>query len=258
MTTWVLLALVWPKSHPSVPSRDALQVAWSLFLWEQLKVLCPLLWVLWHPSQSYSAQMDIWKPLSPPQLYHPQHYWHSAGARDESTFSAVLLYGDPQTVYFGRNLGFKTPRRLGLSWKMYPLQWVPDSVIRAKGWKKKCQFKDETWLHGDTWALSVLILVVIGIKLAHVDMALKGKKTTSHFLFNLSFKPAFFQTSGGVFTAVCFAVAWRPSLAWQPAVPRAVCMFRRETHREEVKIYAGRKGNTLFWEVRGWLGVAVG
>lgn len=40
----------------------------------------------------------------------------------------------------------------------------------------------------------MLILVVIGIKLAYVDTALKGKETTSHLLFNLSLvKSTFFS-----------------------------------------------------------------
>lgn len=34
--------------------------------------------------------------------------------------------------------------------KMYPPQWVCASVIRARGWKTKCQLRDVIWLHGDT------------------------------------------------------------------------------------------------------------
>lgn len=39
-------------------------------------------------------------------------------------------------------------------------------------------------------SLVELILVVIGIKLAHADVALKGKKTPSHLLCNVSLFPS--------------------------------------------------------------------
>lgn len=96
--------------------------------------------------------------------------------------------------------------------------------------EKETPTRDVIWLHGDTSALSALILVVIGIKLVHVDTALKGEKTTSHLLFNLSLFSSrpFFQTSGAVCLCccLCYGVAWRSSLAWQTAVPRAVRVFR--------------------------------
>lgn len=52
-------------------------------------------------------------------------------------------------------------------------------AVPAQGWDL------DPWKH---LSLVELILVVIGVKLAHVDTALKGKKTTSHLLWNASFQ----------------------------------------------------------------------
>lgn len=41
-------------------------------------------------------------------------------------------------------------------------------------------------------SLAQLILVVIGVKLARVDMVLKGKETTSHLLCKVSFQSTLF------------------------------------------------------------------
>lgn len=96
----------------------------------------------------------------------------------------------------------------------------------------------------------MLILVVIGIKLAHVDTAPKGKKTTSHLLFNLSlFRSTFLHTSGIVCLdcCLCYAVAWR-------SLCRELCAFLgRETHREEFKIHVDTtgKGSILHFAKRG-------
>lgn len=111
----------------------------------------------------------------------------------------------------------------------------------------------------------MLILVVIGIKLAHVDTALKGEKTTSHLLLNLSLflSQAFFRLEAqGVCTAVCYAVQHnRPggpcSRGSLPCQEPCTCLGR-ETHREEFKIYVDATGKgsiSSFCKVRGWLGL---
>lgn len=55
-------------------------------------------------------------------------------------------------------------------------------------------------------------------------MALKGKKTTSHLLFNLSLfsSQPFFKLQAYLYCCLCYAVAWRSSYTWQPDVPRAM------------------------------------
>lgn len=98
-----------------------------------------------------------------------------------------------------------------------------DSVIRGRDLEKKCQLRDVIWLRGDTSALSALILVVIGIKLAHVDTALKGKKTTSHLLFNLfSSQPFFRPEAQHVFTAV-YGMVWPGGLTCVAARGAKIC-----------------------------------
>lgn len=73
-------------------------------------------WLSWWlsplPLQCSNPHLE---EMPPPQPYHPQYYQCGPDARDESTFPATLVYGEPQRVYFSRNLGFKASRRLGLS-----------------------------------------------------------------------------------------------------------------------------------------------
>lgn len=82
-------------------------------------------------------------------------------------------------------------------------------------------------------SLAELILVVIGIKLAHVDTALRGKETTSHLLFNVSVFPSqtFSYFRWGVFMAV--QVLLKPGgVEVQLPVPGAItCLGGRPTRK---------------------------
>ena len=105
----------------------------------------------------------------------------------------------------------------------------------------------------------MLILVVIGIKLAPVDMALKGKKTASHLLFNLSLQVNLFSDFRRSVSLLLFVMLL-------PGGPHShgillcqdlcVCLGR-EMHREEFKIFVDATGKgsiSSFCKVRGWLG----
>ena len=86
----------------------------------------------------------------------------------------------------------------------------------------------------------MLILVVMGIKLAHVDMALKGKKTTSHLLFNISLlssQPFFRLQVQCVFTAVYVLLLPGGPHSHGSLLCQELCTcLGRKTYREGFKI----------------------
>lgn len=168
----------------------------------------------------------------PSQPYHPQCSQHGPGARDESKFPDTLLYGNHRQFILAASWASKPSGGWDDDKGCIPLDECMVQALQLEQ-RKEMPAQGGNLAPRKCLSLAELTLVVIGIKLAHVDMALKGKETTSHLLCNISLFPSqiFPYLRWGVFMAVQVLLEPGGVQVQLPAPGAITCLGGRPTRK---------------------------